>query len=184
MPNISEVKQKPSQEASTIHADEEKVRHTNRDFDTVEPGNSKIEILNRDNAIERGKDDNKNGLKTPEKGIITSEVNDPHTDDSLIEHDRTSLETRFEPEGWSDTNDNSQKEPKNNRIQPAGNDVSPNQNGYNLGGPDTFEYNDDLRVEEIETYKGANINKGNSPEARIIDESQQIDTRAEIEAEN
>ena len=53
-----------------------------------------------------------------------------------------------------------------------------------MGGPDPLEYNDDLRVEEIETYKGANINKGNSPEARIIDESQQIDTRAEIEADN
>ena len=76
MPNISEIKQKPSQEASTIHVDEEKVRHTSRDFDTVEPGNSKIEISNRDNAIERGKDDNKNGLKAPEKGIIASEVND------------------------------------------------------------------------------------------------------------
>ena len=53
-----------------------------------------------------------------------------------------------------------------------------------MGGPDPLEYNDDLRVEEIETYKGANINKGNSPEARIIDESQQMDTRAEIEADN
>ena len=67
-----------SKEASAIHADEKKVRHTNRNLDTVEQGHSKIEISNHDNAIERGKDDNKNGLRAPEKGIIASEVTDTH----------------------------------------------------------------------------------------------------------
>ena len=53
-----------------------------------------------------------------------------------------------------------------------------------MGGPDPLEYNDNLRVEEVETYRGANINKGDSPEARIIDESQQMDIRAEIREAN
>ena len=102
------------------------------DLDTVKPGDFKIDFSNRDNAIERGKDDKKNGLKASEKENIATKVDNTHTDDSLIENDRTLLETRIEPEGWSDTDDYSQKEPKNNRIQPAGNDVSSNQNEYNF----------------------------------------------------
>ena len=104
MPNISE-------EASAIHADEEKVRHAHRDLDTVIQGNSKIESSNHDSAIERGKDDNKNGLKAPGKGIIDSEVTKTHTDDCLTKNYQTSLEIWFKPKGWSNTNEH-----KNSRI--------------------------------------------------------------------
>ena len=72
-----------SEEASTIDANEEKVRHTNRDLDTIKQGNSKIE--NHDSATERGKDDNKNSLKAPEKGTIDSEVANTHVKVLILE---------------------------------------------------------------------------------------------------
>ena len=114
MPNTSE-------EASKIDANKEKVRHTNLDLDAIKPGNTKIEMSNHDNAIERGKEDNKNGLKAPEIGTIDSKVTNTHTDDCLIENDRTSLEIWLEPKGWPNTNEH-----KNSRIQPAGNYASTN----------------------------------------------------------
>ena len=85
------------------------------DLDTVEPGDFKIDFSNRNNAIEKG-----NGLRATEKDNMESKVDDKHSDDFLIENGRTLLE----PEGWSNTDDYSQKEPKNNRIRPAGNYVS------------------------------------------------------------
>ena len=53
-----------------------------------------------------------------------------------------------------------------------------------MEGPDPLEYNDDLRVEGDKTYSGANIDKDDSPEARIINESQQMDNQADIQKVN
>ena len=87
-------------------------------------------------------------------------VTDTHTDDCLTKNDQISFEIWFEPKVWSNTNEH-------NRIQPAGNEASANQNGYPLGGPGLLEDNDDVRAEESKTY----TNEGIFPEARIKDDA-------------
>ena len=141
-----------SVKASKSDAIRKKVRHTKLNLDAVKQGKPKIESSDHDNVIETSKDDNENNLEAPETGTIDSKVTDTQTDNWLKENDQTTLETWIGPENWSRTNEH-------NRFQPAGNDASANQNGYTLGDTGPLEYNDDVRSEEKEMYKGADFNE-------------------------